>query len=424
MPVNSNSYMTSGIKLSEDMNLFESYGRLINPAYPSFLSKLGLNKVAAKAQGATITDSQGNTYIDCVGGYGLFNLGHNNPDIIDSLTDQLKQQQLLTKPLISEVQVRLAECIEKITPGELSCSFILNSGSEAIDCAIKLVRLHKGKKTIVTAQNSFHGHTFGALTASGIPSFKRAFQPLLPGFISVPFGDIEALKKSISVDTAAVLIEPIQHEAGVLLPPDGYFQKVRELCDEHELILILDEIKTGFGKTGRMFACEYYDIVPDILVLGKSLGGGLIPVGAVVAKNYLWKRFGLSFSMSASSYAGNVLACRAALSTIRYIEEGNLLSECVEKGKMLLRSFRDYVREYSDILQSADGLGLLIGIETKSGKIALELAKEMIRQGIIMVPAFGNSSVLMVEPPLVISFKQIRKVVDAFAAACSSVGSN
>jgi putrescine aminotransferase len=421
MEDNFHNLMTSPIELSEDMNLFESYGRLINPAYPSFLNKLGLNKIAAKAQGATITDSQGNTYIDCVGGYGLFNLGHNNPDIIESIIEQLTEQQLLTKPLISEIQVRLAECIEKITPGDLSYSFILNSGSEAIDCAIKLVRLHKGGKTIITAQKSFHGHTFGALTASGIPSFKRAFQPLLPGFISVPFGDIEALERSISADTGAVLIEPIQHEAGVLLPPDGYLQKVRELCDEHNLILILDEIKTGFGKTGRMFACEYYNIVPDVLVLGKSLGGGLIPAGAVVAKSHLFKRFGLSFPMSASSYAGNVLACRAVLATIRYIQESNLLSECEEKGRMLLRSFRDYVDEYPDILRSAEGLGLLIGIETQSGKTALELAKEMIQQGIIMVPAFGNSSVLMVEPPLVISFKQIRAVVDSFAAACANI---
>jgi putrescine aminotransferase len=416
--------MTSPIELSEDTNLFESYERLINPAYPSFLNKLGLNKIAVKAQGATITDSQGNTYIDCVGGYGLFNLGHNNPDIIESVIEQLMEQQLLTKPFVSEIQVKFAECIEKITPGDLSCSFILNSGSEAIDCAIKLVRLHKGGKTIITAQKSFHGHTFGALTASGIPSFKRAFQPLLPGFISVPFGDIKALKRSISAETGAVLIEPIQHEAGVLLPPDDYLKKVRELCDEHDLILVLDEIKTGFGKTGRLFACEHYNIVPDVLVLGKSLGGGLIPAGAVVAKSHLWKRFGLSFSMSASSYAGNVLACRAGLAAIRYIQEGNLLAECEEKGKMLLRSFRDYVEEYPNILRSAEGLGLLIGIETQSSRIALELAKEVIRRGIIMVPAFGNSSVLMVEPPLVISFKQIRAVVDSFAAACANISGN
>jgi len=415
------SLMTNEIELSEDARLYEAYGRLISSSYPVFMNKLGLNKVAAKAQGATITDSDGRIYIDCVGGYGLFNVGHNNPAIIQSLIEQLEEQQLYTKPLISEIQVRMAECLEKITPGNLACSFILNSGSEAIECAIKLVRLHRGPKKIITTHQSFHGHTLGALSASGFPSFKRAFEPLLPGIISVPFGDIGAIEQSISADTAAVLIEPIQNEAGAVMPPEEYLKGIRDLCDQNNLIMILDEVKVGLGKTGRMFACEHYDVVPDILVLGKSLGGGLIPIGAVVARSHLWRRFSLSFPMSASSYAGNVLACRAGLSTIRYIQEGNLLSECAEKGKMFLRSFRDYVREYPDILRSANGLGLLIGIETQSGKTALELAKEMIRQGIIMVPAFGNSSILMVEPPLVISFKQIRIVVDAFAAACANI---
>jgi putrescine aminotransferase len=413
--------MSDKVMLSEDVKLFESYGRLINPSYPAFLNKLGLDRIAVKAEGATITDSAGKTYIDCVGGYGLFNVGHNNPEIVQALTEQLAQQQLLTKPFISEIQVQMAESLAQLAPGDLCCSFILNSGSEAIDCAIKLVRLQRGGKTIITAQRSFHGHTFGALTASGIPSFKRAFQPLLPGFANVPFGDIEALKRSVSEDTAAVLIEPVQHEAGLVLPPGDYLQKVRNLCDEHDLIFILDEIKTGFGKTGCMFACEHYDVVPDVLVLGKSMGGGVIPSGAVVATQDLWKRFGLSFPMSASSFAGNVLVCRAGLSTIEYIQRGRLLEDCVEKGKLLLRSFSDYVKEYPEILRSAKGLGLLIGIETQGGKIALELAQAMIRRGVLVVPAFGNSSVLMVEPPLVISFQQVRAVVDVFAEACAEV---
>ncbi len=413
--------MSDTIVQSEDATLFESYGRLINPSYPAFLNKLGLDRVAVKAEGATITDSAGKTYIDCVGGYGLFNVGHNNPQIVRALTDQLAQQQLLTKPLISETQVRMAERLAEIAPGELCCSFVLNSGSEAIDCAIKLVRLQRGAKTIITAQRSFHGHTFGALTASGIPAFKRAFQPLLPGFVSVPYGDLEALERSISEETAAILIEPVQHEAGIVLPSKDYLQEVRKLCDRHDVILMLDEIKTGLGKTGRMFACEHYGIVPDILVLGKSLGGGLIPCGAVVATSAMWKKFGLSFPMSASSYAGNVLVCRAGLATIEYIQGGNLLQECAEKSETLLRSFRELSGRYPEILRSANGLGLLIGIETRGGKVALELARKMIERGVLMVPAFGNSSVLMVEPPLVISFKQVDAVIDAFAQACAEM---
>jgi len=413
--------MTSEIEPSGDMQLFESYGRLINPAYPSFLNKLGLNRVAVKAQGATITDSEGKTYIDCVGGYGLFNVGHNNPEIIQAIIDQLKEERLFTKPLITQIQVEMAECMAKIAPGDLDCSFMLNSGSEAVECAIKLIRLHKGGKTIITAQNAFHGHTFGALTASGIPSCKRAFQPLLPGFVSIPFGDVEALSQAISPEVSAVLIEPIQNEAGINVPPEGYLQEVRNLCDRHGLYLALDEIKTGFGKTGRMFACEHYGVVPDILILGKSLGGGLIPCGAVVAKKELWKRFGLSFPMSASSYAGNVLACRAGLTTIQYIQRDSLLEDCTEKGKLLLQSFRDYVSEYPDILRFANGLGLLIGIHTYSAKVAFELAREMTREGVLVIPAFGNSSVLIVEPPLVISFQQVRTVADVFANACAKV---
>ncbi len=416
--------MTSKMETSENTELYESYGRLISSSYPSFLSKLGLSRVAAKAEGATITDSEGKVFIDCVGGYGLFNIGHNNPAVIEALTDQLSERQQFTKPLISEIQVRLAERIEKITPGDLACSFILSSGSEAIDCAIKLVRLHnRNAWTIITAQKSFHGHTFGALAASGIPSFKRPFEPLLPGFVSVPFGDFGALEQSVTAETAAVLIEPVQHEAGVLLPSGGYLQEVRKLCDERGLIMVLDEIKTGFAKTGRMFACEHYDVAPDILVLGKSLGGGLIPTGAVVARSHLWKKFGLSFTMSASSYAGNVLACRAGLSTVDFITQNGLLEDTAAKGRLLLRSFSDNVAHYPDILKSAAGVGLLIGIETKNGRVALELAREMIRLGILMVPAFGNSSVLMVEPPLVISFEQIRTVADSFAAACEKVSS-
>lgn len=416
-----NTDMASEIEISENMKLYESYGRLISSSYPAFLDKLGLDGVAAKAEGATITDSQGKVFIDCVGGYGLFNIGHNNPTVIKALTDQLSVRQQYTKPLISEIQVKLAERIERTAPGDLSCSFILNSGSEAIDCAIKLVRLHRGGKTIITADKGFHGYTFGALTASGIPSFKRAFKPLLPGFVSVPFGDVKALEQSISKDTAAILVEPIQNEAGAVPPPDGYLQDMRELCDRHDLLMILDEVKTGFGKTGRMFACEYYGVVPDIMVMGKSMGGGLMPAGAVVARSDLWKRFSLSFPMSASSYAGNVLTCRAALSTIKFLSQGSLLADCVEKGKLLLHSFRDNVAEYPDILRSADGLGLLIGIRTSGGKVALKLSREMVRQGVLMFQAFGDSSVLMVEPPLVISFQQIRKVADSFAAACDEV---
>lgn len=402
-----------------DSELYESYGELINPSYPLFLKRLGLKNVAVKAEGVIITDSEGKSYIDCIGGYGLFNLGHNHPAIVQALMDQLNEKQLFTKPFITKIQVRLAEYLAKTVPGGLTCSFLCNSGSEAIDNAIKLARLHKGKKQIITAENSFHGYTYGALSASGISSFKRFFEPMVPDIIHVPFGDIEALTESITSDTAAILLEPIQHEAGVTLPPEGYLREVRRICDDKDVILVLDEIKTGMGKTGRMFAYEHFGIVPDILVLGKSLGGGLMPIGALIAQKSLWKKFGLSFPMSASSFAGNVLACRSALTTIQILEQSDLINDCAKKGQWFLQELQKHVKKYPEIFKSVTGLGLLMGVETVHPQKTVELSKEMIRRGVLMVPAFGNPSVLMIEPPIIISLDDIQKVLQTFETVCA-----
>ena len=404
-----------------DWDIFQSYKTLINPTYPDFLRRLGLDSVAVSAEGATITDATGTTYIDCTGGYGIFNVGHNNPEIIKALTEQLAQKQLFTRPLISDVQVRLAECLRDIAPGDLNCSYIFNSGSEAMDCALKLIRLYRGSKQIIAMENAFHGHTFGALSVSGISSFKRSFRPLVPGIRHVPFGDVTALAQEVSSETGAVVLEPIQHEAGVSLPPAGYLQAVRRICDEHGLLMVCDEVKTAFGKTGHMFACECFGVVPDILVIGKSLGGGLMPIGGLIAKPTLWNRFGLSFSMSASSFAGNVLACRAALATIQYIRKNQLLDHCREKGPMLQGEIARTISEFPSILKSVTGMGLLLSVETAAPKTALKLVQAMIRRGVLVLTAYGNPSVIMVEPPLVITVPQIKTVGKCFMEACEEV---
>jgi putrescine aminotransferase len=261
----------------------------------------------------------------------------------------------------------------------------------------------------------------GALSVSGIPSFSRLFEPLVPDIVHVPFGEIDAIEAKMTTDTAAVILEPVQHEAGIYTPPPAYFRAVRKLCDENDAIFILDEVKTGLGKTGRMFACEWLDVVPDVLVLGKSLGGGVVPVGAIVAERQHWRKFSLSFSMSASSYAGNALACRAALTTIRVLQQGELIRECREKGRVICDGIDACRRRFPYLVKSVKGSGLLIGVEFSDPKKAIQLAREMVRRGVIMVPAFGNSSVLMIEPPLVILPDQINRVVEAFSSACEKI---
>jgi putrescine aminotransferase len=401
-----------------DQELINSYGYHINSAYPYFLKKLGLDRVAVKAEGAVITDSEGKEYIDCLGGYGICNLGHNHPELIQSITDQLNEKQLNTKPLITEIPVKLAKLLSEIAPGDLTCSFICNSGSEAIDSAIKLARLHTGKKEIICALNAFHGFTFGALSASGISSFKSLFEPLVPDFKHVPFGDFTALREVITDNTAAVLLEPVQHESGISLPPPEFFHNVQELCEQYRIILIIDEIKTGFGKTGTMFACDLFKISPDILVVGKSLGGGLIPVGGMIAKKNIWQKFGLSFPMSASSYGWNILACKVALTTIQILLRDSSNLDVQSKGRYLLNSFNKLAEEFPDVISKVSGLGLLIGVEIVQSQQAIKLSKELAKDGILAFPAFGRTSVLMIEPPLIITYPQIEKVIKAFKNSC------
>jgi len=418
---NNNDKKPKNTSKLNDSELYNLYEELISSTYPSFLRKFGMKRTAKNALGAIITDSSGKKYIDCVSGYGLNNIGHNNPKIIRDIISQLNKNQLFTKPFITENQIKLAKMLADITPGDLKCSFLCNSGSEAVDNAIKLARLHSKNKQIITAINSFHGYTYGALSATGIVSFKQFFNPFVPDIIHVPFGDINALKKVISPDTAAILLEPIQHEAGIAIPSDDYFQKVRLLCDKNGVILILDEIKTGMGKTGTMFACESLGFVPDVLLLGKSLGGGIIPIGALIASKRLWKKFSFSFSMSSSSFAGNTLACRAAISTIRIIQKGNLLAECKKKEEIFLTSLKKLIIKYPNLLKNIKGKGLLLGLEAANSQKAFEISKQMIKQEVIVLPSYGNRSIIMIEPPLVISFKQIESVITAFNKACRHI---
>lgn len=387
---------------------YASYSRHISHTYPDFLTRLGLDQPAERAHGALIIDTAGRSYLDCTAGYGLLNLGHNHPDVIEAIRHQLSLENPVTRPMISPIQARAGQKLASVLPDGLECVFMCNSGSEAADSAIKLARLTDRRKKIIAARGSFHGFTYGAISATGIPKLTNMFKPLVPGFEFVGFGDIAALEQAIDNDTCAILLEPIQHEAGVHIPPAGYFEQVRALCDKHNILLILDEVKTGFGKSGSLFAFQQFnDVIPDILVLGKSLGGGIIPSGAIVARAALWKKFSLSFGMSASSYGSNVLACAAAITTLEVIERDNLLGECRRKGERILSALQTLAAKYPDLLRGATGRGLLIGLKVINPALAFEISKTLVGHGIIILPAYADPSTLMIEPPLIITDEQI-----------------
>jgi putrescine aminotransferase len=405
-----------------DQEVYETYAELINPAYPNYLKRLGINRIAARAEGCVITDSAGKEFLDCSSGYGIYNLGHNHPAIVASLIAHLQSQPQNTRPFITALYADLAFALTAIAPGGLSSLFLCNSGSEAIDSAIKLARLTTRREKVISALGSFHGFTLGALSASGIDSLKRPLKPLLPGFEHVPFGDFSAMEKAIDKDTAVVILEPIQHEAGLESPPDGYFEDVRKLCTKNGVILVIDEIKTGFGKSGTFFAIERDRIVPDILAIGKSMGGGLIPVGGLIGKKSLWKKLGLSFGMSASSYAGHGLACTAALKTTELLQTDGFLLECRQKAQFLHAGLYKITERFSSLALRMSGRGFLIGLQCPSSQFAHELCRKMISKRVLVFQAFGNPSTVMIEPPLVISTDQIRMMLDALTDTLQSWG--
>jgi putrescine aminotransferase len=408
-------------KNSADGYYFEKYGESINSWYMTHLMNMGILNTGHHSEGATIIDSSGNTFIDCTSGFGIGNVGHNNPVIVKAIIDQLNRNEVNSKPFINKIQIELADLLKSITPGELECSYLFNSGSEAIENALKLVRLYKGGKKIISMRDSFHGYTLGALSASGVNSFRKSFEPLLPGFEQVSYGIIEEIYDLKENEIGAILIEPIQHDAGVKMPPLDYLIQVRRYCDEKNIILILDEVITGIGKTGFMFASEYFQIVPDILVIGKSLGAGLIPIGAIIVRKNLWQRFGLSFPMSASSYGGNSLACRAAIETINFIQENNILDSVKQKERLLLIQLNNLRDKYPEIILSITGMGMMYGMEIINKKTAARIIKEMIKNNVIVYQSFGNANIIMVEPPLVISVQQISMIIEAFNKVMSYI---
>lgn len=404
-----------------DNEIYQSYTDNISSSYPEYLKRLGINNIAVEANGVYITDSNGKQYIDCTCGYGIFNLGHNHPKITESVIDVLKSNKLLNRSFINDLQVEFAEAIQKVVPSDLTCTYLCNSGSEAVDSALKLAKLATRKKRIIAAKGSFHGYTCGAMSVTGIAKFRRMFEPLIPGVTFVNFGDIEDLEKNIDDDVAAVILEPIQHEAGIAIADPGYFHKVGELCAKHNALFILDEVKTGFGKTGDFFACNTFAVSPDILVLGKAIGGGVIPSGAIVAKKKYWKKFSLSFPMSASSNAGNALACAAGIKTIETLSGDDVLNNSRQMGTTLKANLEKMKKNFPDIIKSVRGKGLLYGLEVTTPKLAHELLTKFISSGVFAMPCYGANNVIMVEPPLIITKAQLNSVVEVINQAVTEI---
>ncbi|HUY11833.1 MAG TPA: aspartate aminotransferase family protein, partial [Candidatus Dormibacteraeota bacterium] len=410
--------------LSEEV--FENYRRYVNPPLARVM-KLSGSPIEVRAQGATIWDQNGKAYLDFAGGYGVFTLGHRHPRVIAAVREQLDRIALSGKTMFNVLLGRASKRLAELSPGDLEISFWCNSGTEAVEGAIKLARVATGRAKIVATHDAYHGKTFGALSVSGRDAFQAPFRPLLADVAHVPFGDVTALEAAL-VDAAAFIVEPVQGEGGVNVPPPGYLREVRAACDRAGALLIADEVQTGLGRCGYRFACDRDGVVPDVMTLAKGLSGGVIPVGAFIARSEIWKRaYAKAPLVHTSTFGGNELACAAALAAMEVLEEEHLVENARERGEQLLAGCAAIAAEFPSVIAQVRGLGLLVGVELRSEGYAGWIIPEMLKEGVTAAWTLNQQRVIRLEPPLIVTAGEVARGLAALragvAAALGNLGS-
>ncbi|NHM28706.1 putrescine aminotransferase [Desulfofundulus sp. TPOSR] len=407
----------------------EAFRDHVNPGFLEYRKSVSTDytSVEWKDGGATFTDVYGKEFIDCLGGYGIYNVGHRHPKVLAAVINQLKRQALHSQELLDPLRALLAKLVAAITPGDLQYVFFVNSGTESVEAAIKFARMYTGRRSFISTTRAFHGKSLGSLSATAKAVFRKPFLPLIPGFHHVPYGNAEAVAMMlescafVGEDVAAVIVEPIQGEGGVIVPPDDYLPKLRELCDQYGALLILDEVQTGMGRTGKMFACEHSGVVPDILCLAKAFGGGVMPIGATVARKPIWEKLIENPFLHTTTFGGNPVCCAAAIANINVLLEENLPQRAAESGAYMLGRLRELAAKYPAVVLEVRGKGLMIGIEFVSNELGYEVAKGLFARGVLVAGTLVNAKSIRIEPPLTISREQQDQVIERLAATLEEV---
>ena len=404
--------MSEELTAREVARLYKDY---VNPDLARTMRMTGLGVVEDHAQGCYVWDTEGQKYLDMAGGYGVFCLGHSHPHVIAAVEKQLHKMSLSAKVFFTAQQAKLAKKLAEITPGDLKYTIFCNSGTEAVEGALKIARLTTERITYVAMQNAFHGKSTGSLAVSGRPNYRTPFEPLMPEVRHIPFGDVSALEEAVDETVAAVLVEPIQGEGGIHVAPDGYLQKMREICDKHGALLVADEVQTGFGRTGKMFAVNHWDVAPDILIVAKALSGGILPIGAFIGTQRVWSAFKGRPTIHTSTFGGSPLACTAGLAALEVYEQENLCQKSAESGAYFKAELQKLAGEYPDLIAEVRGLGLLLGMEAVKEEYAGSIISEMSHRHIIAVYTLNQPKVIRFEPALNISREDIDSCLKALS---------
>jgi acetylornithine/LysW-gamma-L-lysine aminotransferase len=354
--------------------------------------------------GSHVWDANGKEYIDCMGGYGVALVGHCNPRVVKAIKAQLDKIITVHSSLYNKTREQFLESLIKIAPKNLNQVYLSNSGSEAVEAAIKFARKFTGKTGMVAMNGSYHGKSFGSLSVTFSQKYRKSFEPLVEKVSFSPFGDIEALRSTVNSDTAFVIMEPIQGESGIHVAPDGFLQDVRKLCNEKGILLIFDEIQSGLGRTGKMWASQHWETNPDIMCLAKGIAGG-VPMGATLVRQDILAC--INKGEQSSTFGGNPLSCAAGIATIEALTEDRLVENAAKMGK-IFREGLERLKEKHKIIREVRGKGLMIGIEIKFE------VKDILFDGIAnnLLLLYSGKNILRLLPPLVISESDITKALE------------
>ncbi|HDM45193.1 MAG TPA: aspartate aminotransferase family protein [Candidatus Bathyarchaeota archaeon] len=371
----------------------DTYGAHVYSKYPITI---------VKGKGALLWDKEGKEYIDFMGGYGVSIIGHCHPRVVNAIKEQCEKLITCHGSLYNDKRAEFLEKIVNITPKTLEKAFLCNSGAESVECALKLALKYTGKTEVVAMKRGYHGKTLGALSATWNMKYRKPFRQVIhPNVKFVPFGDAEALRETVSNNTAAVIVEPIQGEGGVNIPPNGYLTEVQEICREKDVLLIVDEIQTGLGRTGKLWACQHWKVEPDVMCLAKGVAGG-VPMGVTLARREVMDS--LKVGEHTSTFGGNPLACAAASATIDVLISEKLPERAAELGNFFIEELRGLQDEFK-VVRDVRGLGLMVGLESRFD--VRNILMKALDYGLILL--YAGRNVLRFLPPLVISREQIQR---------------
>ena len=400
----------------------------VNEGFLQFRKSVSTDYTAVEweDEGAVFRDIQGREYIDILGGYGIYVVGHRNPTVMKAVRDQLDRQAIHSQELIDPLRTYLAHLVALITPGDLQFAFLTNSGTESVEGCLKMATLATGRHHFIGTVGAFHGKSMGSLGGTSKAVFREPFLPLLH-WTHLPWGDIDILAKMMKTfdftgdRVAAVVIEPIQGEGGINVAPPGYLAAARELCDQYGAMLVFDEIQSGMGRSGKMFACEHDGIAPDLMALGKGFGGGVMPIGAFAGTAKTWEKYIENPFLHTTTFGGNPVACAAAIATIQVLLAEDLPRQAGEKGEYLLGKFAGLGARYPKLLKLWRGRGLMLGLEFVDDTLGWQVAKNLFARQILIGGTYINARTLRVEPPLTISYPQLDRFIQALDESMAAV---